>query len=150
MTMGEKHRQPGIGVNVFVERLIDGQRFILLGLRIGKVGKGKWSVPGGHLELGEQFGVAATRELSEETGLKAKTSSLEYVHLVNTPDSGYIHINFRINAEQCDGNLHVPEAEEKKFKEWKYFPLNALPENLFNPKIFEVLREGRTFADYKH
>ena len=42
---------------------------VLLVRRSNPPGKGKWSVPGGHLELGENIYRAAARELEEETGV---------------------------------------------------------------------------------
>lgn len=43
---------------------------VLLILRGTEPEKGRWSVPGGHVEPGEDFAEAAAREAFEETGLK--------------------------------------------------------------------------------
>lgn len=37
---------------------------------------GKWSIPGGHLELGERVKEAAEREALEETGIKIKATTI--------------------------------------------------------------------------
>lgn len=57
---------PEVGVGVVA---IDGSNRILLVKRKYPPGAGKWSIPGGHLELGESLYEAAVRELYEETGI---------------------------------------------------------------------------------
>lgn len=59
--------KPRIGVGVIVVK--EGK--ILMGKRKGSHGTGLWAFPGGHLEFGESVSECATRELEEETGLKA-------------------------------------------------------------------------------
>ena len=58
---------PRIGVAAFVIK----ENKVLLGLRKGAHGAMLWATPGGHLEFGESVIECATRELREETGLKA-------------------------------------------------------------------------------
>ncbi|MBY6185762.1 NUDIX domain-containing protein [Marinobacter hydrocarbonoclasticus] len=57
--------QPRVGIGVIVRR-DDGK--ILIGKRKGAHAP-YWSIPGGHLELGETFESAAIREIEEETGM---------------------------------------------------------------------------------
>jgi ADP-ribose pyrophosphatase YjhB (NUDIX family) len=57
--------RPEVGVGALVT--LNGR--VLLVKRSNPPGKGKWSVPGGHLELGENIYHAAARELEEETGV---------------------------------------------------------------------------------
>jgi mutator protein MutT len=56
---------PVVAVGVL---LLDGDR-VLLVKRARPPGAGRWSVPGGGVELGETLEEAAARELREETGL---------------------------------------------------------------------------------
>ena len=56
----------GVGCIVFDER---GR--ILLIKRLYPPGRGRWSIPGGHVEKGEDVLEAAKRELYEETGIDA-------------------------------------------------------------------------------
>lgn len=52
---------------------------ILLVKRGYPPGKGKWSIPGGVVEAGEDIYVAAVRELKEETGIEAKPLGIIWV-----------------------------------------------------------------------
>ncbi len=58
--------QPLVGVGIVI---LDGDR-MLLEKRKNEPGKGKWSIPGGLVEVGETIEQTAVREVSEETGLK--------------------------------------------------------------------------------
>ena len=58
-------KQPIIGVGAVIIK--DGK--ILLEKRKNEPGKGKWSIPGGLVELGESVEQTVIREVKEETGL---------------------------------------------------------------------------------
>lgn len=64
-----------VGVAVLVRR---GPAF-LIGRRKGSHGAGTWSVPGGHLELGETVEECAQRELAEECGIRAPLRRVKLV-----------------------------------------------------------------------
>jgi len=65
---GDNARGPLVGVGCLV---LDSLGRVLLVKRAYPPGAGKWSIPGGHVELGEDIVEAAVRELEEETGIKA-------------------------------------------------------------------------------
>jgi ADP-ribose pyrophosphatase YjhB (NUDIX family) len=67
--MSQDLKLPKVGVGCLV---LDKQGKVLLVRRAYPPGAGKWSIPGGHVELGEDLVEAATRELKEETGVEAE------------------------------------------------------------------------------
>jgi 8-oxo-dGTP diphosphatase len=73
-----KNSIPGVGVGVF---LIDCLRNRLL---IGKRKEsGHYGLPGGWLELGEEWEDCASRELFEETGLMKPINTFHHIHTLN-------------------------------------------------------------------
>ncbi|KKL89810.1 hypothetical protein LCGC14_1910950, partial [marine sediment metagenome] len=68
---------------------------------------GYWSIPGGHLDLGEKVQKAAEREAYEETGFKVKVTKLAgIIDKIMLDDDGkieyhYVLLNYFV--EQIDG-----------------------------------------------
>src|SRR5690242_10917589 len=62
---------PVVAVGVVLLDGAPGGERVLLVRRARPPGVGKWTVPGGAVELGETMRAAAARELAEETGLEA-------------------------------------------------------------------------------
>lgn len=58
---------------------------ILLIKRAFPPGEGKWSIPGGLVDVGETLSTAVERETEEETGVKVKT--LELINVFDMVDS---------------------------------------------------------------
>jgi mutator protein MutT len=65
-------KQPIVGVGALI--ISNGK--ILLEKRKYEPGKGKWSIPGGLVELGETTKQTVVREVREETGLEVEKPSL--------------------------------------------------------------------------
>lgn len=65
-----KHTQPKQDVGVSIALFKDDT--VLIGKRLKDPYAGLWSFPGGRVEQGERLEDAATRELFEETGIRAK------------------------------------------------------------------------------
>jgi len=76
--------KPGVGV-VVRKRTTQGDRVLLV--RRGKAPQaGRWSIPGGHQELGETVRQTAAREVLEETGLEVAVAEFLDVIDAITPD----------------------------------------------------------------
>jgi len=74
----EYPKQPIVGVGAII--IHDGKMLIVK--RGSDPGKGKWSVPGGLVELGETVKEAVEREVLEECNLKVEAS-----HLIDIVDN---------------------------------------------------------------
>lgn len=88
----------GLGVSAAVFR---DSRVLLVRRATGSYA-GRWSLPGGKVELGETLGTAATRELLEETGLVGKPDGepIVYEHPPNDEvNAHWVLIVFRFTAD---------------------------------------------------
>jgi mutator protein MutT len=85
--------QPLTGVGAII--ICDGR--MLLEKRQNDPGKGKWSIPGGLVELGESLEQTVIREVEEETGLQVeKPEHVDIVDQVNFDENGKIKYHFII------------------------------------------------------
>ena len=70
---------------------------ILLEKRKNAPGKGKWTIPGGLIELGENIEQAVIREVKEETGLEvAEPQLIDVVDHISLGERGKIRYHFVI------------------------------------------------------
>lgn len=106
---------------------------ILLGLRKNCYGAGTWALPGGHLEFNERLVDAICREAEEELGSVIKPKELKLVSVVDDlqPQNNlhYIHVSFELKEPTWEPRIMEPDHCE----EWRYFPLDELPEKFFPP-----------------
>ena len=132
--MRDKPETPKVGVGVLLCR---GDK-VLLQRRRGAHGEGEWSLPGGHMELGEDFLGVCRREVLEETGVRI--DGVEKAGFVNTvfEEDGLHYVTLFFRAV-WDG-AQEPRVKEPEFSGGMgWFPLSALPEPLFPPlaRFFE-------------
>jgi mutator protein MutT len=86
-------KQPIIGVGAVI--ICNGK--ILLERRKNEPGKGKWSIPGGLVELGESAEETVIREVMEETGLEVEAPMLiDVVDNVTMDENGKVEYHFVI------------------------------------------------------
>jgi 8-oxo-dGTP diphosphatase len=117
-------KRPRVGVAVILWN--NGQ--ILLGKRKGSHGSGKWASPGGHLEFGETVEACASRELLEETGVKA-LSFHRGPWTNDMVDENKHYITIFVFVDQFEGQPQL--LEPHKCENWEWFDWNKLPSPLF-------------------
>jgi len=83
--------QPIVGVGAIV--ICNGK--ILLEKRKSEPGRGKWSIPGGLVELGESLEETVIREVREETSLEVeKPELIDVVDNISMDENGRIKYHF--------------------------------------------------------
>jgi 8-oxo-dGTP diphosphatase len=141
----EEIKRPKIGHGVMIE---NERGELLLGLRQGSHGAGEWCFPGGHLEFGETLEESAKREVKEETGLEigklVLISLADEMRYIKSDGKHYVNIGFR--GEYLGGEPRVMESN--KYKEWRWFKPEELPDNLFEGPIL-MLRNYRAGKIYQ-
>ena len=135
--------RPIVGVGI----LVRNEEKILLVRRENEPGKGRWSIPGGLLELGEKIQDGAKREIREETGLEVEIYRLIDVGENITYDRDcrirfhYVLIDFL--GHSVEGNLKadtdVKEAQYVNLKEVGGLPItNTLKRLLAKAALHEA------------
>ena len=113
---------PKVGVGVLVQQ--DGR--ILLVRRTMKPEIGKWSIPAGYLDHGEDPRETAVRETLEETNLHVQiTDLLDVYH--NPPDEGGASIFILYRAQLLGGQLQAGDDADAAH----FFALDNLPQLAF-------------------
>lgn len=127
------NEMPKVGVGVIVLR--NGKVCLLK--RKGAHGEGSWCYPGGHLEFGESFFEAATREVNEETGLKVKNPRFLCVTNDIFRKENKHYITIFVAVDHVSGEAKIMEKE--KCTDIGWFELDSLPKPLFIP-TFNMIR----------
>ncbi len=117
-------RNPGVGAAVVV--FDDEGRLLLVKRAPGATRPGKWSIPAGYVDYGEDVRTAAARELEEETGLFADIGKPVFV-ASNFHDPAKLTVGIWFAGAVTGGSLRAGDDAA----EAAYFPLDALPELAF-------------------
>ena len=118
---------PRVGIGVI---LVNGEGQILLGKRKNSHAP-YWSIPGGHLEMGESFEACAIREVAEETGIRLESVCFVAVtnDLATHAACGKHYISIALLAEGVTQQPRLCEPE--KCEGWQWCDPAALPEPHF-------------------
>jgi ADP-ribose pyrophosphatase len=138
MMRREYPEAPIVGVGAVIVR---GDQVLLI-LRANEPSQGRWSIPGGTVELGETLAQAATREVGEECRLEVDIGDvLSVFDLIQRDDRGRIRYHYvlidlaarYVSGEPVAGTdaLDVRWAKEAEFDE-----LDIVP------RLLPVLREA--------
>lgn len=133
--------RPHIGVGVLLIR----DNHLLLVKRKFDPDAGFWSIPGGHVDLGEEIEVAAEREAFEETGFKVKASKLAgIIDKIMYDNAGkiefhYVLINYFV--EQIDGKKdQLPLADDDAL-DAKFVAYDQLKNYKLTESLIELLKQ---------
>jgi ADP-ribose pyrophosphatase YjhB (NUDIX family) len=126
--------RPGVGIGVIIQ---NQSKQILIGKRKGNLAP-YYSIPGGHLELGETFEEAAIKEVSEETGLIIrKPKVIAITNNLRTYRQENKHfVSVILFTNEYEGQCSVMEPE--KCEEWKWCHLDAIPNPQFDASEYAI------------
>ena len=129
----KRKQRVGVGIGVVVYKPLTGE--IMMGLRKGSHGANTWALPGGWLEIGEEFITCALREVEEETGLKQ--SDLGPAKVIDVAPSN----NIMSSVHSASVFVQVPllttkephVMEPDKCERWEWFSTRSpnWPDNIF-------------------
>ena len=130
-----KRPVPGVGAIVFRDREV------LLVKRGAEPNKGKWSLPGGVLEVGETVEAAAVRETLEETGVTVQAERVFNVLDFIDFEGERVHWHYVLIDLLCEYVRGKPvpatDAENTRF-----IPLRELGDYDVVPAALEVVRRA--------
>ena len=91
-----RREYPEVPVVAVAAVVLDGDRILLI-KRAGEPGRGKWSIPGGVVKLGERLREAVVREVHEETGLVVEVLDLlDVVEVIKRDEEGRVKYHYVI------------------------------------------------------
>jgi mutator protein MutT len=127
---------PGVG------GIVVGPHGVLMVVRDKEPAKGRLSIPGGAVEVGETQEHAITREVREETGVDCEVVRLvSTADLIMPDDEGGIEFHFILNHYLCKAQTFELQAESPEAQPMWIAP-SELTEFEIPPRILELLMEN--------
>lgn len=123
---------------------------VLLVRRINQTfAPGHYSLVGGKVEKNETATRAIQREVQEETGLAIPMSAFKLVHTLHRKgtEDEFVALFFEVDIT----NFPAPQNKEPhKHDDIKFFPLNALPENIIpaHKQAIEYMMQDIAYSEH--
>ncbi len=130
-----QYLNPTVGVAVV---LVESGK-ILLGKRNRPPFPGKWCIPCGHVEWGEDVREAAAREFEEETGLKVRILDILDVHS-NFHNPKHLTVGLWFLGKRIGGTLKAGDDLD----EVAFFPIEKIDVELAFPTDVKVIKRLRS------
>jgi 8-oxo-dGTP diphosphatase len=131
--------RPIVGIGAII--IQEGK--ILLEKRRSAPGKGKWSIPGGLVDLGENIEHAVVREVKEETGLDvAEPRLVDVVDHVNLDEKGAVKYHFVIVDYLVNLVRGVPKAASDA-EDLKWVPFSEVEEYDLTSSFRDFFKRNR-------
>ncbi len=131
--------RPHVGVGVLLIR----DNTLLLIKRKYNPDAGYWSIPGGHLDIGEKVKNAAEREAYEETGFKVKVTKLagiiDKIMYDKTGKIEYHYVLLNFFVEQIEGDENQPPVPDDDALDARFVPFNQLKDYKLTESLIELL-----------
>ena len=125
-----KYERPSVTVDVLLFTVEDGELKILLVKRKETPFEDSWALPGGFVRMNESLDEAASRELSEETGVR--DLYLEQLYTFGDPKrdprTRVITVTYMSLASNAEWKL----KSTGDVKEASFFPIDRLPKLAFD------------------
>src|SRR5688500_216468 len=130
-----------VGVGVFVFK----NGGFLMGCRKSSHGSGSWSIPGGHIEVGESLELAAAREVYEEAGVWVK--NLRFGAITNDifTEENKHYITIWMLSDWREGD--PINYKSTSFSDLGWYDFDSLPKPPFKP--WEQLTRSEYFEQIK-
>lgn len=133
--------RPHIGVGIL---LVRNQKLLLVKRKYNP-DAGYWSIPGGHLDLGERVEDAAEREGLEETGFRVKVTNLAgIINKIMYDKNGkieyhYVLINYYV--DQVEGNMDQAPIPDSDALDAKFVKFSELKNYKLSDSLVELLKQ---------
>ncbi len=127
-------QRPNVGLGIII---LNEKGEILIGKRKGSISP-YFSIPGGHLEMGESFEEGIKKEVLEETGMTIINPKVLSItnNLRTYKESGIHHVSVNMFTDKYIGTPQVMEPE--KCEGWFWVKPENLPQPHFDASEFAI------------
>lgn len=110
---------------------------------------GNYSVPAGHIEVGETALQAGIREAKEEVGVDIDPTGIRFIHIMNRkkPNEEKERVDFFFEVTKWEGE--IANAEPTKCDDVRWFSKDKLPDNVVD-YVEVAFREYENNHYYSH